>query len=70
MVIISEKNIDMILFNMRYLVGTELEYIGYAAGRGHLSGNGYRANSTFRKNLYLKKSNRTRISLIDFQKEV
>ena len=52
------------------MVGTELEYIGYAAGRGHLSGNGYRANSTFRKNLYLKKSNRTRISLIDFQKEV
>jgi hypothetical protein len=45
----------MILFNKPYLVGIELEYIGQAAGRGHLSGNGCRANSTFRKNLYVQK---------------
>jgi methylase of polypeptide subunit release factors len=50
MAIISEKNIDMILFNKPYLVGNEQD-----AGRGHLSGNGCRANSTFRKNLYFQK---------------
>jgi hypothetical protein len=52
MAIISDKNIDTIPINKPYLVGTELEYIGQAAGRVYLSGNGCRANSTLRKNLY------------------
>jgi hypothetical protein len=67
--IISEKNIDIIPINKPYLVGTELEYIGQASGRGHLSGNGCRANSTFRKNLYFKKLTEQELALSIFKKK-